>query len=200
MYPFIKVQKKNQGIIFNVGITVICVLIFLYWLLSGLTLQTNSAVIYYNTVRVENDESKIEVQHINEDNKVFLDDGTSFENEDIKEYIKVVKGSGTYYIPDGLMTVEVSKDEATGLAKTFILMDVVVFIMFICLLIWKHNKRWQVILEAIGYFIISFFASIVIGFWCSRIYLSGFRAEWVEGGKAFCYMVLCLVVWFRRRS
>ena len=195
MYPFIKVNKKNQKLIFNVGVTVICVLIFLYWLVSGLTLQANSAIISYNSNKISNDNKKVKVEHINEDNTVFLENGNKYKDDDIKEYIKVSNGIGTYYISDGYMTVEVSKTEALKLASTFIILDVVILIMFICLYIWKHRKR-QLILETLGYCIISFFSSIVLKFWCVEIYRTAFPISWVLYGKCFLYILGIWLFWF----
>lgn len=195
MYPFIKISKKNQKLIFNVGVTAICVLIFLYWLVSGLTLQANSAIISYNSNKVLNDSTKVKVEHINEDNMVFLENGDKYKNNDIKEYIKVSNGIGTYYIPDGYMTVEISKTEALKLASTFIILDVVILIMFICLYIWKHRKR-QLILETLGYCVISFLSSIVLKFWCVEIYRTAFPISWVLYGKCFLYILGIWLFWF----
>lgn len=195
MYPFIKISKKNQKLIFNVGVTAICVLIFLYWLVSGLTLQANSAIISYNSNKVLNDSTKVKVEHINEDNMVFLENGDKYKNNDIKEYIKVSNGIGTYYIPDGYMTVEISKTEALKLASTFIILDVVILIMFICLYVWKHRKR-QLILETLGYCVISFLSSIVLKFWCVEIYRTAFPISWVLYGKCFLYILGIWLFWF----
>lgn len=195
MYPFIRVSKEKQKIIFNVGITAICVLIFLYWLVSGLTLQTNSAVIAYNSAKVSSDDTKVKVEHINEDNTVFLENGSRYVDSDIKEYIKVAEGTGTYYIPEGYMTVEVSKRDSLKLASTFIILDVVVLIMFICLYVWKH-KKWQLILETIGYCVVSFFASIVLKFWCVEIYRTAFPISWVLYGKCLLYVLGIWLFWF----
>lgn len=195
MYPFIKVNKKNQKLIFNIGVTVICVLIFLYWLVSGLTLQANSAIISYNSIKISNDNTKVKVEHINEDNTVFLENGDKYKDDDIKEYIKVSNGIGTYYVPEGYMTVEVSRKDALKLASTFIILDVVVLIMFICLYIWKH-KKWQLILETFGYCCVSFFSSIVLRFWCVEIYRSAFPISWVLMGKCLLYVLGIWLFWF----
>lgn len=195
MYPFIKVNKKSQKLIFNVGVTVICVLIFLYWLVSGLTLQANSAIISYNSNKISKDNTKVKVEHINENNTVFLENGDKYKDDDIKEYIKVSKGIGTYYVPEGYMTVEVSRKDALKLASTFIIMDVVVLIMFICLYIWKH-KKLQLILEAFGYCCVSFFSSIVLRFWCVEIHRSAFPISWVLMGKCLLYVLGIWLFWF----
>lgn len=195
MYPIIKVNKKKQKLIFNIGVTAICVLIFLYWFVSGLTLQTNSAIISYNSEKIFNDNTKVKVEHINEDNTVFLENGNKYKDDDIKEYIKVSKGTGTYYVPEGYMTAEVSKKEAMQLAGTYIILDILVFVMFICLYIWKH-KKWQLILETFGYCCVSFFSSIILSFWCTEIYCSAFPISLVLMGKCLLYVICVWLFWF----
>lgn len=201
MYRLVKVSKKNQSRIFNFFISGICILIGLYWLLCGFTLQINSAIISYNTEKVLNDESKIKVSHINENNKVFLEDGTRLEDSEIQEYIKVKSGSGTYYIPEGMMTIEITKKDARELGTSFILMNIVVFIMFICLSVWKHSKL-GISIEILVYFIVTFISSVVLKFWCVEIYKTSFPIQWVLYCRFTIYSigVVILYRYYKKRG
>lgn len=194
MYPFIKVSEKKQDKIFNVFITVICVLIAIYWFLTGVMFQTNNAIIYHNTQRVLNDDTKVKVEHINELGRIYLEDGSKFEDKEVEQYIRTVRGSGTYYVPYGMMTAEVSKQEAIEMAKKFLILSAVMVIMFVCLMIWKHGRVLHCILEILGFTVVCIVCDIALKFWCTEIYGTEFPVQWVVLGVLIVYAVIDIAV------
>lgn len=200
MYPFVKISEKSQKKVFAVFITVICLLVAVYWLLVGVMFQTNNAIIYYNTKKVLNDDSKVKVEHINESGRIYLEDGSKFEDKEVEQYIRVVRGNGTYYVPNGMMTAEVSKKEALEMATKFLILSVVMTIMFICFMIWKHSKVWHSILEIVGFTSVIIVCDIILKFWCAEIYRTKFPIQWVLGFTLILYISIdvALLLVYRR--
>ena len=163
MYPFIKVKDKNRKTIFRVFITIICVLISLWWLFSGLETQLNSVIVVQNTEYVEQDTSKIKVEYINEDGTVFFEDATSVEDDAISEYITVKQGTGTYYVPDNMMTRELTANESFDLGQRFIFLSILIYIIFILLLINSKGKTKNSVALIIGMSVFQFFCAIIRG-------------------------------------
>ena len=159
MYPFIKVKDKNRKTIFRVFITIICVLISLWWLFSGLETQLNSVIVVQNTEYVEQDTSKIKVEYINEDGTVFLEDATSVEDDAISEYITVKQGTGIYYVPDNMMTRELTANESFDLGQRFIFLSILVYLVFQLLGVNVKGKKSFTILLILGELLAAFFAS-----------------------------------------
>lgn len=179
MYPFIKVKDKNRKTIFRAFITILCVLIGLWWLSSGLETQLNSAIVVQNTEYVEQDTSKIKVEHINEDGTVFLEDTTSVEDDAISEYITVKQGVGTYYVPDNMMTRELTANESFDLGQRFIFLSILIYIIFILLLINSKGKTKNSVALIIGMSVFQFFCFIILSYFTDNIITVNFNIDWV---------------------
>ena len=186
MYPFIKVKDKNRKIIFRVSITIICVLISLWWLFSGLETQLNSAIVVQNTEYVEQDTSKIKVEHINEDGTVFLEDTTSVEDNAISEYITVKQETGTYYIPDNMMTRELTADESFDLGQRFIFLSILVYLVFLLLIL--------------GELLAAFFASVVLTYFLDNIVESKFPVNWLLFGLSVGYVIFMIILYILKKK
>ena len=179
MYPFIKVKEANRKIIFKVFISIICALIGVWWFSSGLETQLNSAIVVQNTEYVEQDTSKIKVEHINEDGTVFLEDTTSVEDDAISEYITVKQGAGTYYIPDNMMTRELTAGESFDLGQRFIFLSILIYIIFILLLINSKGKTKNSVALIIGMSVFQFFCFIILSYFTDNIITVNFNIDWV---------------------
>lgn len=179
MFRLIKLSKSKQSKVFRFFIIGIYVLFLIYWIVLGLTTQVNSLIIEYNSNKIKEDESKIKISHVNEENNVFLEDGSSYKDESIKEYIKVSKGTGTYFIPNsnntGIMSVEVCSSEAISIVKGFAIMCVVILIEGIVGIFWAGNSFIKRILFLLLYIIVLFFSNIIISYWNSILYKSKFN-------------------------
>lgn len=200
MYPFIKVKDKNRKIIFRVSITIICVLISLWWLFSGLETQLNSAIVVQNTEYVEQDTSKIKVEHINEDGTVFLEDTTSVEDNAISEYITVKQETGTYYIPDNMMTRELTADESFDLGQRFIFLSILVYLVFLLLGVNVKGKKSFTLLLILGELLAAFFASVVLTYFLDNIVESKFPVNWLLFGLSVGYVIFMIILYILKKK
>lgn len=200
MYPFIKVKDKNRKIIFRAFIIILCVLIGLWWLSSGLETQLNSAIVVQNTEYVEQDTSKIKVEHINEDGTVFLEDTTSVEDDAISEYITVKQETGTYYIPDNMMTKELTADESFDLGQRFTFLSILVYLIFQLLGVNVKGKKSFTILLILGELLAAFFASIVLTYFLDNIVESKFPVNWLLFGLSVEYVIFMIILYILKKK
>lgn len=200
MYPFIKVKDKNRKTIFRAFITILCVLIGLWWLSSGLETQLNSAIVVQNTEYVEQDTSKIKVEHINEDGTVFLEDTTSVEDNAISEYITVKQETGTYYIPDNMMTRELTANESFDLGQRFIFLSILVYLVFQLLGVNAKGKKSFTILLILGELLAAFFASIVLTYFLDNIVESKFPVNWLLFGLSVGYVIFMIILYILEKK
>lgn len=200
MYPFIKVKDKNRKIIFRVFITIICVLISLWWLFSGLETQLNSVIVVQNTEYVEQDTSKIKVEYINEDGTVFLEDATSVEDDAISEYITVKQGTGTYYVPDNMMTRELTANESFDLGQRFIFLSILVYLVFQLLGVNVKGKKSFTILLILGELLAAFFASVVLTYFLNNIVESKFPVNWLLFGLSVEYVIFMIILYILKKK
>ena len=200
MYPFIKVKDKNRKTIFRAFIITLCVLIGLWWLSSGLETQLNSAIVVQNTEYVEQDTSKIKVEHINEDGTVFLEDTTSVEDDTISEYITVKQETGTYYIPNNMMTRELTADESFDLGQRFIFLSILVYLVFLLLGVNVKGKKSFTLLLILGEVMAAFFASIVLTYFLDNIVESKFPVNWLLFGLSVGYVIFMIILYILKKK
>ena len=200
MYPFIKVKDKNRKTIFRVFITIICVLISLWWLFSGLETQLNSVIVVQNTEYVEQDTSKIKVEYINEDGTVFLEDATSVEDDAISEYITVKQGTGIYYVPDNMMTRELTANESFDLGQRFIFLSILVYLVFQLLGVNVKGKKSFTILLILGELLAAFFASVVLTYFLDNIVESKFPVNWLLFGLSVEYVIFMIILYILKKK
>lgn len=200
MYPFIKVKEANRKIIFKVFISIICTLIGVWWLSSGLETQLNSAIVVQNTEYVEQDTSKIKVEHINKDGTVFLEDTTSVEDNAISEYITVKQGVGTYYVPDNMMTRELTANESFDLGQRFIFLSILVYLVLQLLGVNAKGKKSFTILLILGELLAAFFASVVLTYFLDNIVESKFPVNWLLFGLSLEYVIFMIILYILKKK
>lgn len=200
MYPFIKVKDKNRKIIFRAFIIILCVLIGLWWLSSGLETQLNSAIVVQNTEYVDQDTSKIKVEHINEEGTVFLEDTTSVEDNAISKYITVKQETGTYYIPDNMMTRELTADESFNLGQRFIFLSILVYLVFQLLGVNAKGKKAFTTLLILGELMAAFFASVVLTYFLDNIVESKFPVNWLLFGLSVEYVIFMIILYILKKK
>lgn len=157
MFQLVKVSKENQGKIFRALVTILVVLMYIWWITVSLQTQLNSYIITNNTELVYKDDTKVKVDHINEDNTLYLDDTTKVEGDQVDEYIMTVRGTGTYYIPDNKMSRELSWEESIDVGEAWIVLTISVYIIGILLTINCKGSKWR----SIGVVVLEFFVSIL---------------------------------------
>lgn len=200
MYRWIKTSKKFQTRFFNIMITIICVLLYINWLLAGLLLQTNSAIINLNTESVESDDGKLKIEYVNSEETIFLEDGTSISGDKISEYVRTEKGSGSYYTSEGYMSAEITDDEAMDLCKNFLAMEVIITITVVCLTIWKRNNIYLKCLFLVLTIISSVLSDIVWSFYLEVIQHSNFPIWIVVYSRLIVYVIMFVIVQIKTRK
>lgn len=169
MYPFIRVKKETSNKFFCVMVTILVVLTFIWWFLTAMQTQLNSYIITNNTYNVQNDDTKIKVEHINEDGDLYLEDTTKIPDSDVSEYIMTEKGTGTYYIPDNKMSRELTESESLEIGESLIFLTAVVYIISILLLVnCKGNKLESVLVDLLMCFV-SIVTLVVMEYYVSNI-------------------------------
>ena len=200
MYPFIKVSGRGQKRFFNICITIVCVLLGLYYVLSGAELQLNGYIIKLNTEAVASDETKLRVEHISSDGTLYLEDTTSVPDEDVTSYIRTVPGSGVYYIPGEGMSAEITRSDALQLGTRFMVLDSVVFLMFSSLVFWKGYRKHWIVVFLIVYGVCTFFTDIVMKYYCVSLLQSSFPIQWAICGRYLVFVVIALFAYRRSKS
>lgn len=199
IYPLVKLSKGKQKKFFNICITIIGILVGVYFLLSAAELQLNSYIIKVNTEAVAQDTTKIKVEHINEEGTLYLEDTTSVPDDEVSSYIRTAQGTGTYYIPEGQMTAAITHDEAVQLGMRFMVLDVVVLLAFISLLVWKRGRKKAAVLLAIGYGLVTVVTDFVMKYYCVSILNTAFPIQWVVCGRYLVYLIALILVYRRFR-
>lgn len=199
IYPLVKLSKGKQKKFFNICISIICILIFVYFVLSAAELQLNSYIIQVNTEAVADDNTKIKVEYINEDGTLYLYDTTSVSDEEITSYIRTAQGTGVYYIPEGQMAAEITKDEALDLGMRFMILDVAVFIMAVCLLVWKRGSKKVCFLVAVGYAVATVITDFVMKYYCVNTLMTAFPIQWIVCGRYLVFLAVVILVYRRFR-
>lgn len=192
MYGRIKISRKKQDRFFNIAILILCILIIAYWLLSGIQLQLNSVIIHNNTELVTKDKTKVKVEHINEEGRLYLEDTTIVEDNEVEEYVRTEIGSGTYYLSNGVMSAEITKQDALNMAMKFFALDITVFLIFVLLMVWKSNRELFTVLEILGYGVITELSDVVWKYYCLNILKSGIWVQWIVYGRFILYALACL--------
>ena len=150
---------------------IVCLGIVACWTISGLVTQYRCAIVVRNSKYVLSDSSKLAIDYINSNDKIFLEDTSSIDGDSIDEYIPVVKGTGTYYIPDNLMTRELSSGESAGFGRVYSILCVVVFVL-IHIVLWKIHKHR--LFTVFMWVLMSMVMWVVLSYWVESVLLSSF--------------------------
>ena len=200
MYPFIKVRKETSVKFFHIMVTILVILTFIWWFLVAMQAQLNSAIIITNTQNVEEDSTKVEVNHINEAGDLYLDDTSKVEDSTVNEYIVTSQGTGTYYIPDNMMSRELSYSESLEIGRSFIILTVVVYILGVLLLVNCRGARVKSILVDLLMCIVSIVTIVVMEYYLSNILQRNIPAQEIIVVVYWIFVLLSIVFRvFRRR-
>lgn len=169
MYRLVKVSKANQARIFKTLVTFLVVLVYVWWIAISLQTQLNCYIITNNTELVYRDDSKIKVEHINEDNILYLDDTTKVDGNQVDEYIMTVRGTGTYYIPDNKMSRELTWSESMEVGTSWIALSIIVYTISVLLLINCKGAKLKSFLVDLLMFFVSLVTLVVGEYFISNI-------------------------------
>ena len=169
MYRLVKVSKANQARIFKTLVTFLVVLVYVWWIAISLQTQLNCYIITNNTELVYRDDSKIKVEHINEDNTLYLDDTTKVDGDQVNEYIMTARGTGTYYIPDNKMSRELTWSESMEVGTSWIALSIIVYTISVLLLINCKGAKLKSFLVDLLMFFVSLVTLVVGEYFISNI-------------------------------
>lgn len=169
MYRLVKVSKANQARIFKTLVTFLVVLVYVWWIAISLQTQLNCYIITNNTELVYRDDSKIKVEHINEDNTLYLDDTTKVDGDQVDEYIMTARGTGTYYIPDNKMSRELTWSESMEVGTSWIALSIIVYTISVLLLINCKGAKLKSFLVDLLMFFVSLVTLVVGEYFISNI-------------------------------
>ena len=169
MYRLVKVSKANQARIFKTLVTFLVVLVYVWWIAISLQTQLNCYIITNNTELVYRDDSKIKVEHINEDNTLYLDDTTKVDGDQVDEYIMTARGTGTYYIPDNKMSRELTWSESMEVGTSWIALSIIVYTISVLLLISCKGAKLKSFLVDLLMFFVSLVTLVVGEYFISNI-------------------------------
>lgn len=169
MYRLVKVSKANQARIFKTLVTFLVVLVYVWWIAISLQTQLNCYIITNNTELVYRDDSKIKVEHINEDNTLYLDDTTKVNGDQVDEYIMTARGTGTYYIPDNKMSRELTWSESMEVGTSWIALSIIVYTISVLLLISCKGAKLKSFLVDLLMFFVSLVTLVVGEYFISNI-------------------------------
>ena len=124
-----------------------------YWVVLGVSIIGWSLDIIHNSHLVMLEGNKVKITSIDEDENLTLEDGTTVDKDKISEYIRVEKGSGTWYINGSQMTAEVTIKDIVSTLRPFIAVGLILLI-------------WLCIRAVVGRkFLLYSIASVLYGVW-----------------------------------
>lgn len=119
--------------------TILICAILSWTVFSFMQLMVDSAVVINNSDTVLSDSKAIKVEDIEEDGTLRLADTTSVLNNDISEYTRTAWGTGSYYIPDGIMSASLTLQDSIMYAARYVILAWVSFGML--LFMFSRCKR-----------------------------------------------------------
>ena len=123
---------------------VFLVFLVIIYLVLGVGAMHSSWVVDTNTRNLEIDLNKVKVKNISVDDKITLEENKIVESGKIVNFIKVEKGSGTWYVEDSnSLVVEITYKDYIKMYSLFIIIAIS--------LIWISRKRVIGILFILGY-------------------------------------------------
>lgn len=195
------VGKKRQDQLTNLFVIVIYILLFIWSVTANLEAHLDSAIIDANTDYFTNPEIVVfrseeieKVTNIKGDGTLVLDNGNEVKSSEIKEYVRVKKGSGTYYVPDTkIMVAEVTfSDVSSILLRSCILHIVVVLSSLLLIVIYKklYRNPFMAFLYLV-YIVYSSYELFYMYKTLAGLDMNGFILILVEG---LLYLVVCYLV------
>lgn len=104
------------------------VIMLLWYAMNAIELAMNSATIMHNTDLVFQGVSRVKVSSVDKEGNLTLENGTKLESSQIKEYVRTIPKSGSYYLNDNLMSAEITQSDCFNLAVGYYVSGLVVFI------------------------------------------------------------------------
>lgn len=193
IYPLIKLNREKQKKLLATMIGILCTLVYVWYLLLGVELWVNTAIIESNTKYVAEDSNAVSVEHINEDGDLYLSNMLKVKGSDVNTYIRTKIGSGVYYLGDDRMSAEITRDDALRIGTKAMVLDWVVFFMVIALLL-SYKKKWFYALAVIHLV----FDLLLYKYYLLTLVMSDFPISWCLVGRFLIFVILMNICSIRR--
>lgn len=156
--------------VIRVSMSLLVVIIMLYYVLNSITLIVNSTAILYNTKEVMGDTSAVKVEGMSE-SKIFLSNCEQLKKSNISDYIRTCPNTESYYVPEDKLSVCLTYREG-------ILMCIQYFVAELCmfgtLILYKVFYKKKFVYLASIVFLVSILVTIgYINIWGYALGLLG---------------------------
>lgn len=112
-------------------LSMLVVIVLIWYVLNGLGLAMNSAVLSNNTDLVLKDMSAKKVMSVDKEGILTLEDNTTVDGSTIKEYVRTIPNSGSYYIEKDKMSAEITQTDTINLCVGYYVSGLVTFIILL---------------------------------------------------------------------
>lgn len=188
-----KQLRKPQDMIMNISIVILLILLMLWSISTFIDAHLDSAIVVLNTeyAGTRIDEAK-NITEVNTDGTIVVDSGETIDN--ISRYIRVLRGTGNYYLPDEDAAILELTDVDTGkiVGRSTILHLVVIISMLIMLVLFK--QLYRNVLYAILY--MAYMVYSVYELWYIQKILAGVDLMWLLllVTEVLLYIAVCLLI------
>lgn len=112
-------------------------------LMAGYEFTVITSNIVNNTNQLNSDLSAKKVVSIDKKDNLTLDDGSTIQGKTIKEYVRTIPKSGSYYLGKGRLSAEITLTDAINLGVRMYLFSLMVFIVLVLGFRVGRNKKLE---------------------------------------------------------
>lgn len=177
--------------LFRLLIYLLCILTFVWWVLSGIVLMSNTMVLLKNSQLVSEDTSAIRVLNITEKGTLHLENTETIQGTTIKEYIRTCTGIDTYYIPEGKMSASLTLSDSVNLGIGFCLIELLLIVTSILVV----YIRSEILNKINSVSIISLFSLVfILVSEVIKVYYLGIFSYVLEDRQLNCIMMVIYLI------
>lgn len=112
-------------------------------LMAGYEFIMGTSNIVNNTNKLNEDLSAKKVVSIDKKDNLILDDGSTIKGKTIKEYVRTIPKTGSYYLGNGKLSAEITLTDAINLGVRMYLFSLMVFVILVLGFRVGRNKKLE---------------------------------------------------------